>query len=323
MQRCYLCESEKTRRIVDWGDYKIFKCLSCNVIFATPLPDDETLKQYYQGFLFNLPYDNEIKQQIRSRKKELTRLFRFTSADQNKRFLDYGGGTGAAYQAARELNLNAYYQDWDQAAAAFVQTHYQLNEQHYIRDLNTTKLRFDFIFSDNVIEHVTNPVKYLQEIGNALDDQGIAIIKTPHGGNTVSYFYPLITLRGYFLKVFKSGSLMTAIKTYYVRIWHCDPPRHLFSFSAESLRHIARKAGFDPMNITIEFYNLPLFKYSLTKIFLDFNNHRGFNSHLKRAIMLPLIPVEICSKILQISLLTLGILSPAGIILILKKTRKT
>lgn len=320
MKNCIICNSIKVRKIINWDGYSINKCNDCKVIFTSPLPSDELLLDYYQGFLFNKPEEFEIRKQIEKRKIELKKLFPFKVEFQNKNFLDYGGGTGSAYKAACDLNLKAYYHDLDEQAKLFVKEQFGLKNEFIIDNINATDIKFDYIFSDNVIEHLKNPIEYINDMRKTLNDNGIIIIKTPHGSNTESFFIPLVTINGYFLRALKYNSVLNAIKSYFIRFWHCDPPRHLFSFSKKNLKIMALKAGFTENEIEVFYYNIPFLEYSLTKFFFNFRKHHSAKSLVIRIFILPIIPFEFVSRALQIILLKLKILTPGGIILRLKKT---
>ena len=247
-------------------------------------------------------------------------MFTFKTELQDKNFLDYGGGTGSAYKAACELNLKVYYHDLDEKAKSFVKEQHNLTDEFIIDNINNSSIRFDYIFSDNVIEHLKNPIDYINEMRKVLTNSGEIVIKTPNAMNTESFFIPLITLRVYFLKALKYNSLLDAMKSYFMRFWHCDPPRHLFSFSKTNLRLMALKAGFNENEIEISYYNMPFLENSLTKIFFNFQKYSSAKYYLLRIFMLPIIPFEFITRVLQTVLLNLKILTPGGIILKLRKT---
>ena len=320
MEKCPACGSGNIFKIIDQDRYAINRCKRCGLTFASPLPDDVVLAEFYQGFLFNLPEKREIEAQIKKRKRELIRLFNIKPGDKGRNFLDFGGGTGSAYKAARELNLNVYYHDLDEKAKAFVKREYGLTDEFIVDAIDETGQRFDYVFSDNVIEHLKNPVAYVKAMRDILNKDGEIIIKTPHGGNTEIFFYPMVSIKEYFLRALKYNPPAVAVKAYFRRFWHCDPPRHLFSFSAPNLKIIATLAGFDESEINISYYRLPLWKYSISEIFVNFRKYHSLRSMLLRVIVLPVLPFEILSKILQLVLSKVNILSPAGVILHLKKT---
>ncbi len=319
MKYCYLCDSENVKKIVDWGDYIICKCDDCKVFFSDPLPSEQVLTEYYQGFRYNEPENSNKVKLFNTIKAELDELFLLSANTERKNYLDYGGGMGSAYKAACEFNLNVYYYDIDKEARQYVSDTYGLSSNYVVDDIKNTDLSFDYIFSDNVIEHVNNPILLIRRMKAVLKTGGTIILKTPHGGNSEIFFYPLISVKQYFLKALKYNKTPIVIKSYFSRFWHCDPPRHIYSFSAINLKEISLKAGFLESDIRISYYKLPLFSYSLTEIFLNYRRYNSKKIWIYRLFILPLIPLEIISKLVQFTLVFLKILTPGGIILHLNK----
>lgn len=315
MSICIICNANQVIKLLNWGDFSIFRCKHCKVIFSYPLPDDEVLEEYYQGFLYNISNRIEGRKYINRKKNELKRLFQFDGTKSNLKFLDYGGGTGIAYQAAKELNLRVYYHDLDKKATTYVKETYGLLDDFVVNDIKNTKYHFNYIFSDNVIEHVKDPVKYLADLKNVLEVNGKLVVKTPHAANTEVWFYPLISIKGYFLRAMKYNSPLIAIKAYFIRFWHCDPPRHLYSFSKESMKIIAKQAGFNEKELAISYYRIPLFKYSLTEMFFNVRKYNSYKSFILRILIILLLPFEVVSKILQVILISTQVITPGGIII--------
>lgn len=315
---CPICDSTNTQKIINWYQYSIYDCRKCNLIYSYPLPSMSMLNEFYQGFLFNTPKRNNIKKEVGQKKQELTFLFNINNG--KKIFLDYGGGTGSAYKAASELNLVPYYHDLDKEAETFVKNEHGLTNVFIIDNIKNSPITFDYIFSDNVIEHLINPIDFVKEMRGVLNEGGQLIIKTPHGKNTESYFYPVITIKGYLFKALKNNSPLKSLQSYLKKFWHCDPPRHLYSFSELSLRIIAKKAGFKDSEIEILYYHIPLFKYSLVSMFLNIHKYHSLKSVLIRVFILPILPFELVSKVVQYVLLKFSMLTPGGIILKLNKS---
>jgi len=313
---CPICDSSRTNKIIDWDRYAIYRCDGCKLLFSNPLPDHKFLNEFYQGFLFNIPDKHVIAKQVNSRKKELARLFEIEN--EKTTFLDYGGGAGTAYKAARELNLLSYYHDLDKEAEAFAKETHKLSDKFIINDITDKKEFFDYIFSDNVIEHLIAPIPYLEEIRQSLTVGGQAIIKTPQGGNTASYFNPLITINGYFFNALKYNSFWKSFLAYRRRFWHCDPPRHLYSFTEASMRIAARNAGFKDSEIEFHYYHI-LFKNSILSIFLNFRKYRSLRSFFIRILIVPILFIEVISRLVLFLLLKMKLVSHSGMILKLKK----
>lgn len=282
------------------------------MIFGAPLPSQEFLNNYYQGFLFNIPDEKALGKTVQKRMIELPKWFTINKHD---RFLDFGGGTGSSYKAAVQLGFDAYYFDLDKKAEEFVKQAHGLTEAYIVNDIASTSLRFDAIFSDNVIEHLIDPVAYIQQMLNLASPGCEIVIKTPHGGNTETWFNPSIWIKGYTLKAFKFNSFARVLSGTLQRFWHCDPPRHLYSFTDKSLRAVATKAGCKNEQIEILYYDIPLFQYTFSAFFFNFKVKNALKHHLIRLVLLPFLPLEWIFKGIHFTLLKIKLLSPGGIVL--------
>jgi SAM-dependent methyltransferase len=322
MTHCPICEAEKLKLLLKWKAYAIHKCATCKLIFTTPLPSDKELQDFYQGFMFNKPESWEMKKAIVKKKKELIALFKLdlNTDYSNKKILDYGGGTGIAYKAMCELGLDTYYQDLDENAISFTQTNFSLPKEKTIRSLNETDIKFDYIFSDNVIEHVKEPIAFTKALSSNLAEGGVLMIKTPHASNTEILFNPIISIKGYFLGALKYNSLFKSLQACINRFWHSDPPRHLYSFSALSLIKLAQQMNLEDMQSDVSYYKIPIFENTVTKLFFSKDKRlSGIKSVLIRVLLFPILPIEILLQLSKELLLFLKILTPGGIILRLSK----
>ena len=297
-------------------DHHIALCGACGLRFAAETPSATQLEEFYQGFLYRKPKTHELNRLLTEKRREIRRLFQLVARDtQSKQFLDHGGGTGAAYQAAKDLGLEAFFQEIDEQAIAFVKETFGLDEEHLLTDPKAPAgKQFDYVLSDNVLEHVPSPVDSVRSLFALLAPGGTLIVKTPHGGNGELFFHPKITVLGYTRKAIRYNGWRRGLLASFVhRIWTCDPPRHLFSFSAKNLQEIARGAGIPAGDFAIEYYRIPLLEYSLTGAL--FSRPNGLAGVIKRIVVLPLVSLELATKVLQWCLARVNLISPAGIIL--------
>lgn len=276
------------------------------------MPSQEFLNEYYQGFLFNIPDPKILRRTVIKRLTELPKWF---TIKPKRSFLDFGGGTGSSFKAAQELGLTAYYFDLDKQAEAFVRNNHGLTEERIINDPANSGKKFDLVFSDNVIEHLIDPVAYIKDMLAVTESGGEIVIKTPHGGNTETWFNPSIWIKGYFLKALKFNSFGNALKGAFNRFWHCDPPRHLYSFTEKSLTKAAVKAGCSLDQVEILYYEIPLFQYTYSAFFFNFRAQNKPKQHLVRLLLIPFLPVEWIFKTVHFLLLKMRVVSPGGITL--------
>jgi SAM-dependent methyltransferase len=317
---CPVCGSPQTRFTLSWkSSYSIHHCSSCKVLFSTPTPSEEELLHFYQGFLYRKPDPSKMRGLVEKKKSEIKKLFNLgQSSLEQARFLDHGGGTGATYQAAKELGFDVFFQEVDEKAIEFVKTAYGLPEDHVIRSIQDLRQsKFHFILSDNVVEHVGSPTAFVKTLYEQLEEGGTLAIKTPHACSADLFFFPTI-LTEYIRSALRHNSIPRALMAILRdRFWTCDPPRRLYAFSERSLIEIARQVTGEEGSYSTGYYHIPLFEYSLTKRFLTRPNSAA--GILRRLFFLPLIVLEWVTKIVQILGRSCGLVAPGGIILFLRK----
>lgn len=319
MNTCPACNTENTQKYLDWKKFTINKCQGCKLIFALPTPTEDELAEYYQGFLFNKPEKYEIEKKVSLKIKELKHLFKVDNLE-NKTFLDFGGGTGVAFKAATELGLKAYYFDLDKQAEEFTKTNLGLTDDFIIKDMASDDRNYDLIFSDNVIEHLIDPVSFLETLTKKLNKNGTLVIKTPHGGNTAIFFNPYMAFKSYFLQAIKYNSVFKSLIVLFKVFWHCDPPRHIYSFSKDSFKFLVNKTNVKNISHETSYYEAPIFSNTITKQFFTRDKNLSLiKSILVRLIIFPIIPIETTFQLIGKILLKLKILSPEGIILTIKR----
>lgn len=223
------------------GEFFLFKCNKCGVIFINPQPSFAELRKYYEGgyyslkkiiakeeskkarfriFLYNL-YFNE--KSMGTLKKiifyPIKNYLRGTIISNDKKILDVGSGSGQFLYEMKELGMNAYGTepgDFNKESAR----QYNLNIKN--KDLISSRYPknfFDIITLSQVLEHTPNPADTIRELYRILAKNGTLIIGVP---NTNSLAYKIFGKNWYQL----------------------DVPRHLFDFSDKILIKKLEKEGF-------------------------------------------------------------------------------
>lgn len=314
---CPACDVAAARQVLSWdGGMEVHGCCMCGLLFAHPLPSSEELDRFYQGFLYRKPDRHKLVQLIDERKRELVALFGLQREPQTsnvRTFLDHGGGTGLAYAAANQLGCESWFAEMDRQAIAYVSEQFGLTPSRLAADLSAHASSFDYILSDNVIEHVPDPVELIRSLFAALRPGGVLIVKTPNASATDMYFYPRVWWR-YMKKVVRANGWKRACSMLTdCPVWCCDPPRHLYSFSASALERMAKRAGIDGNCLRLETYDVPLLKNTFVERFMA--PRPGTLGRLRQAALLPMVPLELAAKLVQVQLRRTGGVSPGGLIL--------
>lgn len=102
----------------------------------------------------------------------------------------------------------------------------------YLKDIDEIKdKKFDFIFATEVLEHVIDPLSFLNQLHNFMSEEGILLITTPRASSLNTHTPP--------------GELYAAL----------SPGAHYFLLSSDRLQKIGYEAGFnysyiEPFGIT-------------------------------------------------------------------------
>jgi SAM-dependent methyltransferase len=284
------------------------------------MPDDKTITEFYQGFLFDKPDIAKIKSKIPAKRKELLETIGIQEHDcKGKSFFDYGGGTGLSFAAAQSCGFDTYYYDIDSQAIDFAKENLGLKTENIISNPENDLRMFDIILCDNVIEHVKDPKQLLSFLFAKLNSGGKLVVKTPRASNLETAFIFSVWGLVYFKKSLFENGLVTALKSILVhRYWHAEPPRHLFSFSDKSMGIMAKESCEPNCNVDVKSYEIPFFKYSIGDVLLHIRN--PFLRFVILFVCLPVILLELPVIILRFMLVKLRIISLAGMtVRIMKK----
>jgi 2-polyprenyl-3-methyl-5-hydroxy-6-metoxy-1,4-benzoquinol methylase len=147
----------------------------------------ETLKKYYDGFLPKL--DVNRMSTFESAAKKLFPHLGLHSGSKLK-MLDIGGGGGFFSKALEDLGYGeSTYVDLDPQSCNFAQNSLKLKRVFNCDAMNIKEYintKFDFIYCRHVIEHLLEPITFLEKIMDYLNDNGIFVVQFPKG-NSLEY----------------------------------------------------------------------------------------------------------------------------------------
>lgn len=247
-------------------EFRLHKCAGCSLVSTRPMPDDERLRDFYQGFKFEPPDPASLAAGIAAVRNSLTGL---CEGVEGRRFLDFGGGCGIYAAAARQLGFEVTLFDVDESGLAYAGS--ELGIKTRVNRFEELSGEFDIVLSFHVIEHSNDLARDFKRLVKMLAPGGRLIVATPNCESLEKYFMPPL-FRNYVRRlrhagVSRTASLMQVIKPDSILCW--DPPRHLYALSRRSLQALADKHGlrgktFCPYNTDIRFeprqYVLPRVK---------------------------------------------------------------
>lgn len=217
---CPICKIDNSKILFTKNDYKVVKCNRCNLQYVNPQPDDETINEFYNanyntGEMY-VRSSHKMKSKFRDSKRNLNRLLKLKKMP-TANYLDIGCSFGYTVKTAQNYGWNATGIDLNEKAINFAKENFGV-DVHLADIFQIAKQDYyDFVTMFDVIEHVKDPVKYLEKIYSLLNNGGFFIIGTPDAGH------------------YKASD----------ESWSdYIPPEHLFYFNPNTLRQICEMVGF-------------------------------------------------------------------------------
>jgi SAM-dependent methyltransferase len=226
------------QELLEGIDYTVQECLDCALIFQKMVPEGEMLGIIYDGFVDQEKLrQNELSQlttdNFRFVARRLTDLFALVGkAPRDISLLDFGFGYGRWARVAVGMGARVCATEISPEKIAFAQS-------IGVRIISEQELpghRFDIIHTEQVFEHLTQPLEVFDKLVPCIAANGVFKIGVPRQGR----IRELLRTRGFidwspYEFDLKSGRLND-----YNTIL---PLEHLNSYSTKAIQHLARRGG--------------------------------------------------------------------------------
>lgn len=218
-------------------DYRVVKCDDCGFYYIYPMID-------FSPFEWQMLYNNEYFPQLAAwhylirKRNRISRLKSLEHFAQNSisKFLDLGCGTG-------EMLVESNAKGWETFGIDITDHRISAAKDSSIKFFSGTIFEsnypdnfFDCIYMDSVLEHVTDPIKYLNELNRILKKGGLAYIGVP---NEDSLFNSLK----------KTIYLLTGKTKNSSRLQPFVTPYHIGGFTYNSLKLASKKTNFEILKL--------------------------------------------------------------------------
>jgi len=214
--------------------YEIMKCRDCGLLFQKNVPDESLLTELYGNWLGKndllAPHQPPMPLDYYSyMASEILQIIAFLQKTVGKnrrlRFLDFGQGWGNWSQMARSFGVDVYGVELSPEKVA----HADSLGLKIIEIQELTSHEFDFINTEQVVEHLVKPRAAVEILKKCLAPEGIIKLSVPDGKNTESL------LRSWNWKNSYARREM---------IMPLQPLEHLNCFTSDSLAHLANSCGY-------------------------------------------------------------------------------
>lgn len=267
---CLSCHSNKSRKKIkflskDNNWYTAIKCLNCGLVYASPQPvlTLESINEIYATEYYDNYFGTEISYQdpstaayyMKCYEKEFTVYQQYASKKESLKVLDVGCGDGKFLEIFRKNGYVCLGLEPSATAAKIAREKgFEVIDTPFL-DMPPSYGQFDFIFMDNVIEHINEPNDFAKKAFDLLLPGGIYVTKTPNS-NSLNEKLETSTLQ--ILPSFMSKGLMKFIKIYFGkgagrvhRYGNLHPPVHLAIYNKTSISVLLEQAGFTIDNIHV------------------------------------------------------------------------
>ncbi len=189
MSTCPLC-SQKAQKHMTLPHTEVMACTNrfCELMFAFPQLSGEELDAAYRQFYYPAsdtvfaPYENTPEEILRHTFAEATSMF---GPLEGRTLLDFGCGVGGLCRIGREYGLKTTGIEPDAFARQKAMTSGELNVYASVDELQAAnpEARFDIITTWDVIEHLREPWKELEQLSRLLRPGGRLLLSTPNAGS--------------------------------------------------------------------------------------------------------------------------------------------
>ena len=211
--KCKICGSQSLVTFAHTA-----KCSNCGVLLYYPYPDDDS-KLLSDGEGKNWPRYRVLNWYSKSsffNHTNFTNMLRFAMSESYKGkkldILDYGGGGGQFALVCKSHFPEATVYITDISDESLLKEWSASNVQIPFKDFQKNETQFDYIFMNDVFEHVSDPLFVLKQMKKKLKKGGKVFIDTPKQ----FWIYPFTKM---FSKSLYTKVLKGTVSTTHLQIW--------------------------------------------------------------------------------------------------------
>lgn len=253
---CSVCGCESRFIAKTESGFDLLRCGTCELVFCSPMPTTAELDAYYQGFAYAKPAESELARQVAYTEAGVSRLVHEITGLAMRpiqKVLDYGGGLGFFAHALSQHYSDVALFDLDGHAREFARERFPSRFRVIDQAEQALAEKYDLILLNQVIEHVPEPVGFLQSFAQALKPDGVLLVTTPNNDAIDTFLRPDV-LWHYARRL--KGPTSKAISLLLSDSWVCcDPPRHLYAFNRNNLVTVGKHAGFEDRRTSTAFFD--------------------------------------------------------------------
>lgn len=177
---CPFCLSKKTIFFASKDVHEFNRCLTCKSLFIRKLPSKKSLNKYYERQFLHA--DGLINESIlRTRSKQILKKLKIKYPFA-KTICDVGSGCGFFIDEANKLGFKVLGIEPSKQLTHTATANYKVSQfigslETYLKKHNK---QFDVVTCIHVIEHVTQPRKFIRSLLQLVNEEGVLFLETPN-----------------------------------------------------------------------------------------------------------------------------------------------
>ncbi|KKQ95704.1 MAG: Methylase involved in ubiquinone/menaquinone biosynthesis [Candidatus Woesebacteria bacterium GW2011_GWB1_43_14] len=211
MKKCVVCESKQCEALFIIDEVKIVRCRDCGLV-RTLGKAKISYKEYHRD-------DDYAKHEQLFRNIFHKRFDRVKRYKKGGRVLDIGASTGTMLQIFKFHGWDVWGVEPSNSAEGLSEKGIKCTNSTFEKAKLPTNY-FDVVIINHVLEHVENPVSFLEKVNEVLKKDGIVYVDVPNFDSLISM------IRG--------------------KNWkYLSPGEHLYHFTPKTLENTLKRAGFE------------------------------------------------------------------------------
>ena len=189
MITCPICGDSNPNLWSRQQEISLYRCPQCRLVYVPGLTAEDLNAELYGKRLQN-PSHSESgslkRKQVRWKRDVLKPLEAFR---QTGNLLEIGFGRGEFLGVAHEMGWNVQGIDVAQELVDSVREHYGFQVQKgTLEEVDLPQDDFDIIYLSELIEHIPEPLSFMQKVARLLHPGGIVVLRTPNIDSWVASF---------------------------------------------------------------------------------------------------------------------------------------
>lgn len=223
---CPSCRSKKNFKKIPWNDYRIYMCKTCELFFCKDiiLKEEGGDSSPVDNFGIEMMKESyfHTKKIAQNYAKKRVKIYEGIIKTKCKKILEVGCGPGVFSEPMKKLKV-----DWKGIEINPLWIDFGKQNKLPISNekISDIKTKFDVVCAHQVIEHVEDPITFLDEIRNSLKRGGILHLELPNHNSFTS----------------KMRRLSPKISYDFGFI---QPPMHMRAYTNKSLSYLIENNGF-------------------------------------------------------------------------------